>query len=182
MLSQFLFRPEFESKFAPTCLSNELYYSVNECTDPRKLGNSYDNSIFYTDYFLSQLTDLLQASNSIMFYISDHGESLGENGIYAHSLPMQDAPIEQIHVPFLFWASEHFMNMTGYQAAFNNAYYNGSLPVDQSYIFHSILDCIGINSEAIDRGKSICNKIMLPAPIPNIANPSYGLYLEKVPS
>ena len=147
--------PNFKN-FIPTCIQDELYYSMNECIDQKKLDNSYDNSILYTDYFLSEIIQLLQRSNSIMIYISDHGESLGENGIYAHATPLDIAPKEQTHIPLLIWASDKFLSQTKNQALFENMKKNSSKEIDQSYIFHSILDCVGIKSEAIDLTKSLC--------------------------
>ena len=41
-----------------------------------------------------------------VFYVSDHGESLGENGIYLHGLPYFMAPKEQIKVPAFIWLSK----------------------------------------------------------------------------
>ena len=51
--------------FNPTCINNELYYSTNECLDAEKLGNSYDNTIVYTDYFLSELICVQPWSKSL---------------------------------------------------------------------------------------------------------------------
>ena len=148
--------PESFRKFKPTCLNNELYYSVNECRDLEKLNNSYDNSILYTDYFLSELIKILDKNNAILIYLSDHGESLGENGIYAHATPLESAPIEQIHIPFFVWMSNSLLSKQDYQIFFNNIKSNISLKIDQSYVFHSIMDCAGITSESIDKDKSIC--------------------------
>jgi len=143
--------------FNPTCINNELYYSTNECLDAEKLGNSYDNTIVYTDYFLSELIEILGETNSILIYISDHGESLGENGIYAHSYPFELAPIEQKHIPLIIWASKKFLAKKTNLDKFLNASKKTGIKVDQSSIFHSILDCVGIKSEAIDYNKSLCH-------------------------
>ena len=71
--------------------------------------NTYDNTIAYTDFVLSKIIGRLEklesgsSVNTSMLYISDHGESLGENGVYLHGLPYAFAPEEQTHVPMLFW-------------------------------------------------------------------------------
>jgi lipid A ethanolaminephosphotransferase len=95
---------EFEV-FTPTCQSNQLGTCSTE-----EINNSYDNVIVYTDYFLSKVISLLKdnspAFEAAMFYVSDHGESLGEKGIYLHGLPYAMAPKEQTHVPALMWFGE----------------------------------------------------------------------------
>lgn len=95
---------EFE-QFTPACQSLELA----ECTQ-EEIINAYDNSILYTDYFLNEVIELLKRNTpkfeTAMLYMSDHGESLGENGVYLHGLPYFMAPKEQTHVPFLVWVGE----------------------------------------------------------------------------
>jgi len=93
---------EFE-KFTPTCQSENISLCSNE-----EIINAYDNTILYTDYFLSQLikelSTLTDTYEVTMVYVSDHGESLGENGVYLHGLPKAIAPKSQIHVPVFLWA------------------------------------------------------------------------------
>lgn len=95
---------EFEY-FKPSCQSNELASCSLE-----EINNAYDNSIRYTDYFLSQVIALLKANTpkyeTAMLYISDHGESLGENGMYLHGMPRMFAPQEQLKVPIIAWIGE----------------------------------------------------------------------------
>ena len=97
---------EFE-KFKPTCKTAELRDCAQE-----EIDNSYDNAILYTDYFLSKVIDLLKKHDDsravAMLYVSDHGESLGENGFYLHGAPYFFAPKEQTHVPAIVWVGKHF--------------------------------------------------------------------------
>jgi lipid A ethanolaminephosphotransferase len=92
--------------FKPTCPTER----IETCTD-EQIVNSYDNSIAYTDYVLGGLIDKLAAQSarmdSVLLYISDHGESLGENGLYLHGQPYFIAPDVQTKVPLLFWFSEN---------------------------------------------------------------------------
>ena len=92
---------EFE-KFTPVCKSNQL----EECTQ-EEVSNAYDNDILYNDYFLSKVINFLKPySNDYetgMLYMSDHGGSLGENGLYLHGLPYFMAPDEQKHIGSLIW-------------------------------------------------------------------------------
>jgi lipid A ethanolaminephosphotransferase len=89
--------------FEPTCATER----IETCSDAQ-IVNAYDNSIVYTDYVLSGLIDRLAANqriDSVLLYISDHGESLGENGLYLHGQPFLIAPAVQKHVPMLMWFS-----------------------------------------------------------------------------
>lgn len=92
---------EFE-KFTPVCHSAEL----SDCSE-EEIINAYDNTILYTDYFLSEVIALLKRNTpkfeTSMLYISDHGESLGENGLYLHGLPFMFAPREQTKVAMVLW-------------------------------------------------------------------------------
>ena len=97
---------EFE-KFKPMCMTGEL----RDCSQ-QEIDNSYDNAILYTDYFLSNVIDLLKKYDdshaTAMLYVSDHGESLGEHGFYLHAAPYMIAPKEQTHVPAIVWMGKHF--------------------------------------------------------------------------
>lgn len=89
-------------QFQPICLDGHL----SNCNQ-QEIDNGYDNAILYTDYFLANTIELLkkyeQRFNTGMLYVSDHGESLGENGIYLHAAPYASAPKEQTHVPAILW-------------------------------------------------------------------------------
>ena len=95
-------------KFKPECTNNAL----QECTRA-ELVNAYDNSIAYTDYFLSKVIGMLKSKAATlqggMLYVSDHGESLGENNLYLHGLPYAIAPDVQKHVPWISWFANDFI-------------------------------------------------------------------------
>ncbi|MDP5031370.1 phosphoethanolamine transferase [Paraglaciecola sp.] len=88
--------------YRPACQTAEL----SQCSD-EEIINAYDNTIVYTDYFLSQVIALLKNNTeqfeTSMIYVSDHGESMGENGIYLHGLPYSFAPDSQTKVPLVVW-------------------------------------------------------------------------------
>lgn len=94
-------------RFTPTCETSQL----DACTE-EQIGNTYDNTLLYTDYFLSKVIALLRANDdrfeTAMVYASDHGESLGEGGLYLHGLPYFVAPETQTHVPVVFWFGRQF--------------------------------------------------------------------------
>lgn len=96
--------PAAFAKFVPECDLDDAYLCQSDA-----LVNSYDNSILYTDHLLAQLIGILSGVSpdvdTAMLYVSDHGESLGENGIYLHGFPYAIAPAAQTHVPMLAWFS-----------------------------------------------------------------------------
>lgn len=99
--------PESMRFYTPVCTTNQL----QQCTRDEVI-NAYDNTIRYTDYFLNQVIEWLitqqNTHNVAMIYVSDHGESLGENRLYLHGMPYAIAPEFQTRVPFIFWASSGF--------------------------------------------------------------------------
>ena len=112
------------------------------------LVNAYDNTIRYTDYLLDNLINTLRDMTewkSAMIFISDHGESLGENKIFMHGLPMKLAPKVQYEIPFLIWTSKDFRD------------YKSELPevLEQHYVFHSVLNLLSIESPAYDKDHDV---------------------------
>lgn len=114
------------------------------------LVNAYDNTIRYTDFLLDSLINTLRVMEDwhrAMIFISDHGESLGENKIFMHGLPIKLAPKVQYEIPFLVWTSEHFRNYKS----------EGELPavLEQHYIFHSVLNLLSIQSPTYNKDYDI---------------------------
>ncbi len=99
-------------KFTPTCDTNQ----IQTCSQ-QQLVNTYDNTIVYVDYIVDKAIKLLQSKQdnftTSLVYLSDHGESLGENGVYLHGLPYSIAPESQKHVPFLIWLSDDYQKRYG---------------------------------------------------------------------
>lgn len=99
--------PKSFAKFLPDCPRSD----IQNCTQ-KELVNTYDNTILYTDYVLSEIIQQLANRPELeaaMLYVSDHGESLGESGIYLHGMPYNFAPKEQKEIPLLAWFSEPFI-------------------------------------------------------------------------
>lgn len=131
---------EFE-KFTPVCKTNQL----EECTQA-EITNAYDNVVLYTDYFLTRVIDVLKKNDSsfatAMFYVSDHGESLGENGLYLHGFPYAIAPEAQKHVPAVMWFGKHFaINKEKLKQHANQ-------PYNHDFIFHTMLGMTEVNTAA----------------------------------
>ena len=96
--------PAEMEKFKPVCSNNDLQKCSSE-----EIINAYDNTILYTDYFISSVIDILKTKNNLqssMLYVSDHGESLGEHNIYLHGMPAKIAPKEQKEIPMILWLSD----------------------------------------------------------------------------
>ena len=123
---------EFE-RFTPVCTTVEMAKA-----DPTELMNAYDNTIVYTDYLIDSVIEILRTiptRRSAMLFVSDHGESLGENNLYMHGVPMALAPKEQVEIPFIVWSSEGRESIKQLEE------------VGQYHTFHSVLDFLGIESE-----------------------------------
>ena len=133
---------EFE-KFTPVCKSNQL----EECSK-ESINNAYVNAILYTDYFLSKIINLLKKYENLyqttMIYMSDHGESLGENGIYLHGLPYFIAPNAQTHIGALIWFGDNNQN----QIDSNRNYSHDNL-------FHTLLGLFDVKTEVYQRDKDM---------------------------
>jgi len=136
--------PKSFEKFTPVCRTNQ----VEQCT-PEEIGNAYDNCILYTDYFLSKTIDLLKQNaerfEAAMIYVSDHGESLGEKGLYLHGLPYVMAPDEQKHIATVMWFSDSF------QIDRNALMKKSDAAFSQDYLFHTILGLMKIETEVYDK-------------------------------
>ncbi len=134
--------PAFE-KFTPVCRSNQL----DQCS-VESIVNAYDNSLLYTDHVLAQLIDLLKDNearfDSSMLYVSDHGESLGENGIYLHGLPYALAPKEQTHVPMLLWLSQGMASREGLVPGCLAS--QRDVPLSHDNLFHSLLGLMAVQT------------------------------------
>ncbi|HDS15997.1 MAG TPA: phosphoethanolamine--lipid A transferase [Proteobacteria bacterium] len=137
-------RPPAFARFQPEYQGEDVHNASRE-----ELINAYDNTILYTDFFLARLLDWLKNNsaerNSFMIYMSDHGESLGENGIYLHSLPWFMAPDEQIHIGAIAWFSPGFGEDRGFDPAALRA--RRDQAVSHDFIFHTLLGLYKVESK-----------------------------------
>jgi len=138
---------EFE-RFKPMCMTGEL----RDCSQ-EEIDNSYDNAILYTDYFLSNVIDLLKKYDedyaTAMLYVSDHGESLGEHGFYLHAAPYLIAPKEQTHVPAIIWMGKNF----DYKKDQLMPYKDDALSHDD--LFCTLLVAFELNSKTCEAKKNV---------------------------
>jgi len=142
--SYWLRYPADREIFKPACHTPEL----SDCTTD-EIVNAYDNTIAYTDYFLAQVIDILQAEDNVvpaMYYVSDHGESLGEGGIYLHGTPYFMAPDTQTHVPMVIWMSERFHETMGLDPACMAK--RTSEQVSHDNMFSTVIDMLDVATRA----------------------------------
>lgn len=142
--------PSKFTAFKPVCSSVDLQKCSNE-----ELVNAYDNTILYTDHFLYRVIELLKTFQqpTVMLYISDHGESLGEYGLYLHGTPYSIAPDVQKKVPFIVWMSDEFKRQKGIE---NNDIGKGSNYSDDN-VFHSVMGALGMRSDIYNKQLDIFN-------------------------
>jgi lipid A ethanolaminephosphotransferase len=134
--------PSTFEKFKPVCKSVEL----SKCSE-QELINAYDNTILYEDYFLFQTIGVLkrlQHTSAALIYVSDHGESLGEYGVYLHGVPYSIAPDVQKVIPFIVWMSDEFVRQKGIEAKNLESQASHS----QRDIFHSVMGAFSMRSDA----------------------------------
>lgn len=144
--------PEAFAKFLPV---QNKYTKIDQsgCTR-EELINSYDNSVLYTDFFLASLMDLLKNKKAFLIFASDHAESLGEGGRLGHGAEF--AP-EQREIPIMMWFSDSFISSYPTLASAAKQHYLQDITITHDYIFHTVLNCLGISGEIIDPDHSLCN-------------------------
>ena len=139
-------------KFMPECTTNALQQCPRE-----QVVNAFDNTILYTDHFLASAIDWLKQRDNqwapAMVYLSDHGESLGENNLYLHGLPYRFAPDVQKHVPWIFWLSPTFEQQSGVKLDFLARQQGEKLSHD--HYFHSTLGLLGVQTQVHDPARDV---------------------------
>ena len=142
--------PAAYKKFMPECASNIL----QDCTRDQLL-NAFDNSIVYTDHVLASTARWLERraaddkADSAMIYISDHGESLGENNLYLHGMPYALAPHFQTHVPMVTWLSPAMQKRSGIRVACLEQH--AAAPLTHDNLFHSMLGLLDVRTGLYDK-------------------------------
>ncbi len=132
--------PEAFKRFTPACDTQDL----NQCSQ-EQIVNTYNNTILYTDFVINQAIEMLKKNNSqyetTLFYVSDHGESLGEKGVYFHGIPYFMAPDAQKHVPAIFYFGdenrEKFTHLTNKKSDY----------FSHDNIFHTMLGLFEIKTQ-----------------------------------
>lgn len=129
------------------------------------LVNAYDNSIRYTDDFLSRLIRMLQEQNvnAAMLYTSDHGEDIFDDNrhLFLHASPVPS--YYQIHVPFLVWMSDSYRR--NYPALLTNAEANKQKNISSSAsFFQTMLELGGVETPYRNDSLSVTNALYTEKP------------------
>ena len=134
--------PQEHKAFFPECRTVEMAEANLE-----ELVNAYDNTVLYTDYLVHSVIEMLKNEfpdrRSCVIFISDHGESLGEDGNYMHGIPKSMAPADQLEIPFIVWTSDNSLKIK-------------DIPMAEHYnIYHSVMKFLGMESPIYDESKNI---------------------------
>ncbi|MGB1361522.1 MAG: phosphoethanolamine transferase, partial [Alphaproteobacteria bacterium] len=136
--------PKEKAEFKPECRNPE----VSKCST-ENLINTYDNTILQTDFVLAEIIKKLKTYqnkyNVALLYVSDHGESLGENGLYLHGVPFAIAPEVQTKIPMIIWTSNQYLKANNINK--NCLLENIKKPVSHDNIFHSLLGGYGVKTK-----------------------------------
>ena len=139
--------PDRFRRFVPACSQDEL----RRCSQ-QEIVNAYDNTILYTDHVLGKLVDWLRAQeqrfDTAMLYVSDHGESLGEAGLYLHGVPYAFAPDVQTRVPMVMWFSPSYARDTRLDLGCLRG--RARQPASHDNLFHTALGALDVQTKAYD--------------------------------
>jgi len=134
-------------RFTPTCDTDDLSSCSREA-----IANSYDNAVLYTDHVLARTIDMLKAQqahyDSALLYVSDHGESIGEKGLFLHGMPYAIAPSEQTKVPMVMWLSPGYASSFGLDLACLQT--RARQPASHDNVFHTVLGLLDVRTAVRD--------------------------------
>lgn len=136
--------PPAFAKFQPACEADDLHACSRE-----QIVNAYDNALLYTDHVLATLIDRLQAHSAqfdaALVYVSDHGESLGENGLYLHGIPYAISPEVQTHVPMLMWLPQRLADSARIDEACLRR--RAQQPASHDHLFHTVAGLLDVRTK-----------------------------------
>ena len=128
--------PEAYFRFTPATTERVITNNTEE-----QIINSYDNTIAYMDVVLDSLIQRLENRCAILIYLSDHGEALGEGGVYLHA-----AETEALHLPAcVVWYSDKYAK--AYPDKTEALIRNKDKRYRTDFLYHSILSAAGIETE-----------------------------------
>lgn len=131
------------ARFKPTCDTPDL----RQCSRDQ-IVNAYDNALGYTDHVLAQAIDFLKQQSAThdtaLIYVSDHGESLGENNLFLHGVPYMIAPKEQTRVPMVMWISPELAASRHLDLGCLRS--RAAQPASHDNLFHSVLGLLDVKT------------------------------------
>ncbi|MBF0609851.1 MAG: phosphoethanolamine--lipid A transferase [Magnetococcales bacterium] len=159
--------PSKFEQFTPVCQSADL----NKCSR-QEIVNAYDNTLLYTDHVLASVIELLQVQEnryeSLMLYVSDHGESLGENNLYLHGIPYALAPQEQTKVPMVMWLSEGYRR--DFAVDFGHLSRQRETPWSHDHLFSTLMGFFNLASQVYRPQMDILTGSRKAAPVTDPGN------------
>ncbi|MBL8345641.1 MAG: DUF1705 domain-containing protein [Rubrivivax sp.] len=157
--------PAAFKRFQPACEQDDL-----RLCDTPSIVNAYDNALLYTDHVLATLIARLRAHaaevDSAVIYVSDHGESLGEHGLFLHGMPYAIAPEVQKRVPMLMWLSDGFAGARGLDAGClaSRGAGTGTPGVRHDHLFHTVLGLFDVQTSARETAWDLTHGCTRPLP------------------
>jgi lipid A ethanolaminephosphotransferase len=142
--------PQF-ARFVPACQQADL----GRCSR-QEIVNAYDNALAYTDHVLASAIGQLAGRTDVdaaLVYLSDHGESLGEKGLFLHGLPYAIAPREQTHVPMVMWFGDRFAQDEGLDLQCLRQ--RATRPTSHDNLFPSVLGLLDVKTSVYDRSRDL---------------------------
>ncbi|MDX5629923.1 MULTISPECIES: kdo(2)-lipid A phosphoethanolamine 7''-transferase [unclassified Brenneria] len=147
--------PRSYARYQPECMG------VDASCSREQLINAFDNSVLYTDTFIHNVINQVRDKKALVFYASDHGESIDEN-FHLHGTPREMAPPEQFRAPMMVWASDKFLADANNLDAFDRLKAQQRIGKTHRHeeLFDSILGCLGYTSPdgGINPKNNWCNK------------------------
>ncbi|MGB0891757.1 MAG: phosphoethanolamine transferase [Flavobacteriaceae bacterium] len=150
--------PESYNKFKPS-LSRELSLeNTSDISRKEELINSYDNSILYTDFVLSNFINQLKKQKAIsyLYYISDHGENLYDDDRNKLMHGYVKATNYEIEIPLIIWTSKKYNNL--YSNKIATLKNNLRARINSANTFHTLVDLANIKYPTEKLNKSFANK------------------------
>jgi len=157
--------PAAFKRYQPACEQDDL-----RLCDAQSIVNAYDNALLYTDHVLASLIARLRARaaevDSAVIYVSDHGESLGEHGLFLHGMPYAIAPEVQKRVPMLMWLSDGFAGARGLDAGClaRRGAGVGEPGVRHDHLFHTVLGLFDVQTSARETAWDLTHGCTRPLP------------------
>jgi lipid A ethanolaminephosphotransferase len=139
--------PAAFARFQPECRHDDL----RQCS-VEEIVNAYDNALLYTDHVLAGLIAKLRARendlDAVLLYVSDHGESLGEKGMFLHGVPYPIAPSEQTRVPMVMWATQGAAAAVG--VSWDCLRRRAAEPARHDHLFHTLLGVLDVRTSVYE--------------------------------
>ena len=160
--------PPAFAKFQPACQNDDL----RQCTR-EEIVNAFDNALLYTDHVLASLIAHLKqhegSVDSAMIYVSDHGESLGENNLYLHGIPYAIAPEVQTKVPMVMWSSTGMVKNTGLDLQCLQR--RARAPAAHDHLFHTVLGLLDVKTSLYEHQRDVTAACRKPASTQSASTP-----------